>query len=251
MTVSVCLLKLKRPQIPPSYAVILRHFLVDETVLPRHTPHGHTGMLGKTCVFVACLCASVSAFRTLPSRPAVTFGPSHRSNVATAPQRATDHATPAARTAPLHMQQFNLPRGGGFEPSSLIAPAIFAGLFFSGALGWIFNFVIGFQAPSTSAPLPLCTSVHLRLCDSALLRICTTSARHAYLHPAHAAPPVPPVPPALRCAAAPFPRARGRRAALPVVHQEQPTRGHLPYMLAGEPCCHVPATCLRHACKGL
>lgn len=149
-------------------------------------------MLGKTCVFVACLCASVSAFRTLPSRPAVTFGPSHRSNVATAPQRATDHATPAARTAPLHMQQFNLPRGGGFEPSSLIAPAIFAGLFFSGALGWIFNFVIGFQAPSTSAPLPLCTSVHLRLCDSALLRICTASARHAYSHPAHAAPPVPP-----------------------------------------------------------
>jgi len=44
------------------------------------------------------------------------------------------------------MQQFNLPRGGGgFDPSILIGPAIFAGLFFSGAPGWIFNFVIGVQ----------------------------------------------------------------------------------------------------------
>ena len=215
-------------------------------------------MLGKTCVFVACLCASVSAFRTLPSRPAVTFGPSHRSNVATAPQRATDHATPAARTAPLHMQQFNLPRGGGFEPSSLIAPAIFAGLFFSGALGWIFNFVIGFQAPSTSAPLPLCTSVHLRLCDSALLRICTTSARHAYLHPAHAAPPVPPSPPPSAAQLLLFLvpvvgvplfqwyiKNNLLEGTCPTCSQASRAATCLPRA------CHVPATCLRHACKGL
>ena len=42
--------------------------------------------------------------------------------------------------------QYRLGGGGpGFDPSSLIGPAIFAGLFFSGALGWIFNFVIGIQ----------------------------------------------------------------------------------------------------------
>ena len=199
-------------------------------------------MLGKTCVFVACLCASVSAFRTLPSRPAVTFGPRHRSNVATAPQHATDYATPAARTAPLHMQQFNLPRGGGFEPSSLIGPAVFAGLFFSGALGWIFNFVIGFQAPlhlCTSAPLPLC-SVHLRLCDSALLRICTASARHAYLHPAHPAP---------------FPRAQLLLLLIPVVGVPLFQWYIKNNLLEGTcPTCSQAsraATCLPRACKGL
>ena len=125
------------------------------------------GMFGKACVFAACLCTSVSAFNTLPSRPAVTFGTRHRSNVAAAsPQHglhATDHATRAARTGPVHMQQFNLPRGGGgFEASSLIGPAVFAGLFFSGALGWIFNFVIGFQAP-----LHLCASSPLHFCACA------------------------------------------------------------------------------------
>lgn len=128
------------------------------------SPQTAAGMLGKACVFVACLCTSVSAFRTLQSRPAVTFGPSHRSNIA-APLQHGPHATDhAARTAPVHMQQFNLPRGGGFEPSSLIAPAIFAGLFFSGALGWIFNFIIGFQAP-----LHRCTSTSVHLFASVTL----------------------------------------------------------------------------------
>ena len=101
-------------------------------------------MLAKACLFVACLCTSASAFRTLPSRPLVTFG--SRSAVQHGLRTAT--VQPVVRTEPLQMQQFRLPNGGGgFELSSLIGPAIFAGLFFSGALGWLFNFVIGFQAP--------------------------------------------------------------------------------------------------------
>merc|ERR1719171_349659 len=97
-------------------------------------------------VLVACLCTCASAFQ-LPSQPAVTFGPRHRSSAAAPLPHSTGHlcrSAPAARMPPVHMQQFNLPRGG-FDPNSLIGPAIFAGLFFSGALGWIFNFVIGIQ----------------------------------------------------------------------------------------------------------
>ena len=124
------------------------------------------GMFVKA-VLLACLCTGASAFQ-LPSQPAVTFGPRHRSSAAAPLPHSTGHlcSAPAARMPPVHMQQFNLPRGG-FDPNSLIGPAIFAGLFFSGALGWIFNFVIGVQAPPhlcTSAPLHLCTSAPLHLC---------------------------------------------------------------------------------------
>ena len=123
-------------------------------------------------VLVACLCTGASAFQ-LPSQPAVTFRARHRSSAASPLPHSTGHlcSAPAARVPSVHMQQFNLPRGG-FDPNSLIGPAIFAGLFFSGALGWIFNFVIGVQAPPhlrACAPVhlhlcaPLCTSVHVRL----------------------------------------------------------------------------------------
>jgi len=38
-----------------------------------------------------------------------------------------------------------LPRGGpGFDPSSLVGPAVFAFLVFSGTLGWVFNLFGGF-----------------------------------------------------------------------------------------------------------
>ena len=44
------------------------------------------------------------------------------------------------------MQQYRLGGGGpGFNIDSLIGPAIFLALFFSGALGWLFNFLIGLQ----------------------------------------------------------------------------------------------------------
>ena len=179
------------------------------------------GMLLKA-VLVVCLCTGASAFQ-LPSQPAVTFGPRHRSSAAAPLPHSPGHlcrSAPAARVPPVHMQQFNLPRGGGgFDPSILIGPAIFAGLFFSGALGWIFNFVIGVQAfvlctsaplhlctaaplhRSTSAPPPLCTSVHLcaplcmcasrtsththRLCVPCVL----THPAHLHPPPTHRAPP--------------------------------------------------------------
>ena len=137
-------------------------------------------------VLVACLCTCASAFQ-LPSQPALTFGPRHRSSAAAPLPHSTGHlcrSAPAARMPPVHMQQFNLPRGG-FDPNSLIGPAIFAGLFFSGALGWIFNFVIGVQAPShlcTSAPPHLCTSAHPHLCTSAPMHLCAYAPPPVHLH---------------------------------------------------------------------
>ena len=146
---------------------------------------------------VACLCTGASAFQ-LPSQPAVTFGPRHRSSAAAPLPHFTGHlcSAPAARMPPVHMQQFNLPRGG-FDPNSLIGPAIFAGLFFSGALGWIFNFVIGVQAPPhlcTSAPLHLhlCTSTSVHLCAPLCMCASRTSTHthrlcvpYVLTHPAH------------------------------------------------------------------
>uniref|UniRef100_A0A7S0IIB3 Uncharacterized protein n=1 Tax=Calcidiscus leptoporus TaxID=127549 RepID=A0A7S0IIB3_9EUKA len=48
---------------------------------------------------------------------------------------------PARRTGGALMQT----RPSSFELSSLVAPAVFAALFFSGALGWLLNIILGLQ----------------------------------------------------------------------------------------------------------
>lgn len=75
--------------------------------------------------------------------------------VSTSPLNAPAPLAQTERTTGVLMQN-RLPGGGGFggfQLESLIGPALLGALFFSGALGWLFNLVVGLQLLLLAIPV--------------------------------------------------------------------------------------------------
>jgi len=110
-------------------------------------PSTKTSIMRRHLLLLAAtlLLAPTVALRA-PVRPSLhrVASPVRSTALASAPPR---RAVATSRVAPVRMQQYRLGPGGGpgFNFDGLLGPAIFLGLFFSGALGWLFNFFIGLQ----------------------------------------------------------------------------------------------------------